>query len=90
MSILPYIKSFADSMKATAQGGVRNESVATYITRPMNQCDGCRVKAPLTARGIHRYSDGSLIGCTRERYEVLTNENLEIEDEKQIPHEASA
>lgn len=34
----------------------------------VNQCDGCRVKAPLTERGIHRYSDGSLIGCTKDRY----------------------
>ena|SRR5258706_15538492 len=34
----------------------------------INQCDGCRVGAPLNAMGIHRYTDGSLIACTRDRY----------------------
>lgn len=34
----------------------------------LNQCDGCRVGASLNERGIHRYSDGSRIACTRDRY----------------------
>lgn len=38
--------------------------------REFNQCDGCRIKAPLTPMGNHRYPDGSLIGCTKKRYET--------------------
>lgn len=34
----------------------------------INQCDGCRSDAPLTERGNHRYSDGSLIGCSKSLY----------------------
>lgn len=33
-----------------------------------NQCDGCRVKAPLTMYGNHVYPDGSMMGCTKGRY----------------------
>lgn len=34
----------------------------------MNQCDGCRVSAPLTERGNHAMPDGGFMGCTKERY----------------------
>lgn len=40
----------------------------------LNQCDGCRIKAPLTPMGNHQYPDGSFIGCTKELYEVLDKE----------------
>jgi len=36
---------------------------------PMNQCDGCRVGAPLTERGNHAMPDGGLMACTKAIYE---------------------
>lgn len=29
--MIPYIKSFAEDMRAVAQGGIRNETVALYV-----------------------------------------------------------
>jgi hypothetical protein len=34
----------------------------------MNQCDGCRVRAPLTDRGNHQMPDGGFMACTKDRY----------------------
>lgn len=41
---------------------------------PIIQCDGCQIGAPINEYGHHRYSDGSLMGCTRERYEQTSEE----------------
>ena len=35
---------------------------------PINQCDGCRVNAPLTEQGNHAMPDGGFMGCTKGRY----------------------
>ena len=40
--------------------------LATILT--INQCDGCRVAAPLNDWRHHVYPDGSLIACTKDRY----------------------
>lgn len=34
----------------------------------MNQCDGCRVRAPLTDQGNHAMPDGGFMGCTAHLY----------------------
>jgi len=41
---------------------------------PINQCDGCRINAPLVnsplgLSQLHRYPDGSASGCTKHLYE---------------------
>lgn len=37
-------------------------------TVPVNQCDGCRVDAPLSPRGNHQMPDGGFMGCSKDRY----------------------
>jgi hypothetical protein len=34
----------------------------------MNQCDGCRVGAPIAGRGNHIMPDVGFMGCTKDRY----------------------
>jgi hypothetical protein len=34
----------------------------------INQCDGCAINAPLTARGNHAMPDGGFMGCTKEQH----------------------
>lgn len=34
----------------------------------LNQCDGCRIRAPFTRRGHHKYPDGSIMACTKDKY----------------------
>jgi hypothetical protein len=36
----------------------------------INQCDGCRVKAPLSERGNHIMPDGGYMACTKDLYAV--------------------
>jgi hypothetical protein len=53
----------------------------------VNQCDGCRVKAPFNAWGHHKYADGSLIACTKARYEVDSSHLLINEKSKESENE---
>lgn len=41
----------------------------TTTPSEVNQCDGCRVGAPLTERGNHHMPDGGYMGCTKDRYD---------------------
>jgi hypothetical protein len=36
--------------------------------KAVNQCDGCRVGAPLSGMGNHVMPDGGFMGCTKDRY----------------------
>lgn len=47
------------------------KDVKARVVEPVekNQCDGCAVGAPINKMGNHRYEDGSLIACTKSRYE---------------------
>jgi hypothetical protein len=60
-------------METPSKGKPYTVPTVTTITsddRPpawINQCDGCRVGAPLTARGNHRMPDGGLMGPDPER-----------------------
>lgn len=49
----------------------KSKDVKARVVEPVekNQCDGCAVGAPINKMGNHRYEDGSLIACTKSRYE---------------------
>lgn len=69
--VLPYVQSVALFARMTGQEpdfGKVLAKVLKGIRLEINQCDGCRAGAPLSEMGIHRYSDGSRIACTRDRY----------------------
>lgn len=36
--------------------------------KPVIQCDGCCIGAPMTERGNHAMPDGGFMGCTKDRY----------------------
>lgn len=46
--------------------------MTTQTWLEVNQCDGCRVRAPLTDLGHHKMPDGGYMGCTKDRYTVDT------------------
>jgi hypothetical protein len=54
-------REYCDAHKPAAKEIVRD-------SLPVNQCDGCRVGAPLTDRRNHAMPDGGFMGCTKDRY----------------------
>ncbi|MGE0350031.1 hypothetical protein [Hydrogenophaga sp.] len=53
-----------------------------------NQCDGCAVGAPINEWGNHKYPDGSLIACSRDRY--TTEAPAQADRSEKIPLLSSA
>jgi hypothetical protein len=45
----------------------------------INQCDVCRVGAPISERGNHIMPDGGYMGCTRKRYAATDLPELKAE-----------
>lgn len=41
---------------------------APTLADEINQCDGCLAGGKINVYGHHRYPDGSLIACTKDRY----------------------
>jgi hypothetical protein len=51
---------YAEALRALLADGGKGKAV--------NQCDGCRVGAPLSGMGNHVMPDGGFMGCTKDRY----------------------
>jgi hypothetical protein len=59
-----------DAMRAAALARLLDRKPADWMQESVNQCDGCRVSAPLTERGNHAMPDGGFMACSRDLYEV--------------------